>query len=114
MASIEDKSKTNNDRGDYRLPENGPHRFVKKEVASEKEKDQEPPFVVAIVKPKPEDANKPPRPTSKYDPKELRAKAKSYLHNPNISSEEKDVLKEILGPDEVPVIKEARLRPKDP
>jgi hypothetical protein len=115
MASIEDKPKaTNNDRGNYTLPENGPHRFVKKEVKSEKEKEDEPPFVVAIVKPRPEDVNKPERPTSKYDPKELRSKAKGFLNNPNITPEQKSVLKEILGPDEAPVIKEARLRPKDP
>lgn len=114
MASIEDKTKASPDRGDYRLPENGPHRYVKKEVASEKEKAQEPPYVVAIIKPRVEDANKPPKPTSKYDPKELRTKAKDYLNNPNISSNEKDVLKEILGPDEVSVIKEARIRQNDP
>jgi flagellar basal body rod protein FlgC len=105
MASIEDKTKTSSDRGNYRLPENGPHRFVKKEVPSEKEKDQEPPYVVGIVKKnKIEDENKPSKPVSKYDPGETRARGKTYLNNPNITSNEKNVLKEILGPDEVPVI----------
>jgi len=105
MASIEDKTKTSIDRGNYHLPENGPHRFVKKEVASEKEKEQEPPYVVALVKPKKiEEENKPSKPVSKYDPAEIRTKAKTYLNNPNITSNEKNVLKEILGPDEVPVI----------
>ena len=71
-------------------------------MSSEKEKDDQPPYVVAIIKPRPEDVNKPARPTSKYDPKTLRAKANDLLENPNISSHGRSVLKELLGPDEEP------------
>jgi len=110
MATISDKNKTDSaqGRGDYRLPTDGPHRYVKKSVNSEKEKDEQPPYVIAVTKDQPLDEAKLSQATSKYDPKELRSKAKMFLKSPNITSQQRDVLNEILGPDEVekaPVIK---------
>jgi hypothetical protein len=110
MSSISDKPKGTN--RDYKaqdvLPTDGPHRFVKKKVTSEKEKEgapsgikavpADPPYVIAVTKhPEPEDGMAPPK--TMYNPEELRAKAKTFLNNPNITSEQKDVLKEILGPE---------------
>jgi hypothetical protein len=104
-SSIDDKySAKSKVPGDYRLPTDGPHRYVKKTVDSEKEKDEQPPYVIAVTKDQPESEAKLAQATSKYDPKELRSKGKTMLKSPNITSHQKDVLQDILGPDEAPKI----------
>jgi hypothetical protein len=96
MSKVDDTTTSN---ADYRLPADGPHRYVKKKVDSQKEKESEAPYVISVVK---EREGEPvlPKASSKYDPKELRAKAKNFLKNPEISSHQKQVLEDILGPDE--------------
>ena len=98
MATIKDKPQTQGNSGDYRLPADGPHSFVKKRVETDKEKSELPPYVIAITKHEKEDEKSASLPGYKYDPQDLRAKAQAFLNSPNISSEQKEVLKEILGP----------------
>ena len=74
----------------------GPHRPVrhKNKAASE----ESPAYVVAVSKREPDEAVD--GPSYKYDPQELRAKARSLLKSGKIDPEQRRVLAEILGPEE--------------
>jgi hypothetical protein len=104
MASpIDDKSKSPAQKAaDARPVSDGPHRPVKKKKSEQVAKSDNPAYVVAVSKKEKSDDDKIETTSMKYDPKELRVKARSLLKNPNISSEHKKVLAEILGPEDEP------------
>jgi hypothetical protein len=102
MDKVSDKNKSPAERSAAANPaKDGPHRRV---VTDKKTADEAgaPAYVVAVTKH--EDSgggdSKAEAHKNKYDPKELRAKARTLLKSPQISPEHKSVLREILGPEE--------------
>ena len=104
MEKISDKNKSAAEKSAAANPaKDGPHRRVN---TDQKTADSAgaPAYVVAVTKREGSDdasggASKKEE-KKPYDPKELRAKARTLLKSPKISAEHKSVLKEILGPDE--------------
>jgi len=98
-STVDEKKKSPAQRAvDARPPFDGPHRKIKK-TAGESSNGNDPAYVVVVKKDKsPDDA--PDTAPLMYDPKELHAKARGLLANKNISSDQKRVLEEILGPEE--------------
>lgn len=78
-------------------PNNGPHSRKKAKASQENPDD---PAVVVSVSQRPAGEKRKIQTSNNYDPRELRAKAKSLMKSDNITSQERQVLSEILGPDD--------------
>ena len=102
MASISGEKKSIAQKAaDVRPPFDGPHKPGAKKKALDAPPPSAPSYVVAVSKHEfslddaaASEVNR------RYNPQELKAKARSFLSSPNISPQEREVLKGILEPGE--------------
>jgi hypothetical protein len=99
VPQVEGKSKSAAQAAnDARPAFDGPHKPGRHKQKAEKDAAASPAYVVAVTKREP-DEQIPPSIPFKYNPDELRAKAKAFMKTGNLTSAERKALEEILGPD---------------
>ena len=98
MVSVDKDKKTSAEKAVEAKPASeGPHTFRGRKNVKENTTSEDPPYVVSVKASAPEEGEGE-KGKLFYTPQELRAKARSMLASGKLTKEEKNVLNEILGP----------------